>query len=94
MEYNGNISAFKEAFRWSNSYLWLLNVLKENNGCLFFGAISEKLHNALVTDPKPYRKDVKQLLANMLNLIELLQMDDIVVDRPNYSQRVRLKEMC
>lgn len=94
MEYNGNISAFKEAFRWSNSYLWLLNVLKENNGCLFFGAISEKLHNALVTDPKPYRKDVKQLLANLLNLIELLQMDDIVVDRPNYSQRVRLKEMC
>lgn len=94
MEYNGDIASFKEAFRWSNSYLWLLNVLKENDGCLFFGAISEKLHNALVTDPKPYRKDVKQLLANLLNQIELLQMDDIVIDRPNYSQRVRLKEMC
>ena len=93
-EYNGDASPLKESFRWSNSYLWLLNVLKENDGCMYFGSITEKLHNSLVSDPKPYRKDVKQLLANMLNLIEVLDMDEIVVDRPNYSQRVRLKELC
>ena len=81
----------KETFRWSNAYLWLLNVLKENDGCMYFGAITEKLHNALVSDPKPYRKDVKVLLANLLSMIEKLQMEDIVVDKPNYSQRVRLK---
>lgn len=90
----GDIAAIKEVFRWSNSYLWLLNVLKENDGCLFFGAITEKLHNALVSDPKPYRKDVKQLLANLLALIDKFEMDEIVIDRPNYSQRVRLKEVC
>lgn len=89
--YNGDSAMLKEAFRWSNSYLWLLNTLKENDGCLYFGAITEKLHNALVSDPKPYRKDVKQLLANLLTLIEVLQMDEIVIDRPNYSQRVRIK---
>ena len=94
MEYNEDVTLFREAFRWSNAYLWLLNLLKENDGCMYFGSITEKLHNALISDPKPYRKDVKQLLANMLNLIEYLQMDDIVVDRPNYSQRVRLKEKC
>lgn len=94
IEYNGDVSLLKESFRWSNSYLWLLTVLKENDGCMYFGSITEKLHNSLVSDPKPYRKDVKQLLANMLNLIEVLDMDEIVVDRPNYSQRVRLKEMC
>lgn len=92
--YTGDKVSFKESFRWSNSYLWLLNLLKENDGCLFFGAITEKLHNALVSDPKPYRKDVKQLLANMLILIDCFEMDEIVIDRPNYSQRVRLKEMC
>lgn len=81
----------KETFRWSNAYLWLLNVLKENDGCMYFGAITEKLHNALVSDPKPYRRDVKQLLANLLSMIERLQMDEVIVDRPNYSQRVRLK---
>lgn len=92
--YNGDIQVIREAFRWSNSYLWLLNGLKENDGCLFFGAITEKLHNALVSDPKPYRKDVKQLLANLLALIDKLGMDEIVIDRPNYSQRVRLKKVC
>lgn len=90
-EYYGDASLLKESFRWSNSYLWLLNVLKENDGCMYFGSITEKLHNSLVSDPKPYRKDVKQLLANMLNLIEQLNMDEVVIDRPNFSQRVRLK---
>lgn len=90
-KHNGDILLLKETFRWSNSYLWLLNVLKENDGCMYFGAITEKLHNALVSDPKPYRKDVKQLLANFLYLIEMWQMEEIVIDRPNFSQRVRLK---
>lgn len=90
-EYNGDMSLLKEAFRWSNSYLWLINILKQNDGCMYFGSISEKLHNSLVSDPKPYRKDVKQLLVNMLNLIERLNMEEVVIDRPNFSQRVRLR---
>lgn len=81
---------FKEAFRWSNAYLWLMTVLKENDGSMFFGALSSKLHGALVTDPKPYRKDVKALLSNLLSLIETLDMREIAIDRPNYSQRVKL----
>ena len=88
--YTGDKGKLKESFRWSNAYLWLLDTLKKNDGCLYFGAITEKLHNALVSDPKPYRRDVKQMLANLLSLIEKLEMDEIVIDRPNYSQRVRL----
>ena len=88
--YTGDKERFKEAFRWSNAYLWLLITLKENDGCLYFGAISEKLHNTLISDPRPYRRDVKKMLANLLSLIELLEMDEIIIDRPNYSQRVRL----
>ncbi len=94
LQYNDDLAYVKDTFRWSNAYLWLLNVLKENDGCMYFGAISEKLHNSLVSDPKPYRKDVKQLLANLLSMIKILNMDEIVIDRPNYSQRVRLKEIC
>lgn len=89
--YSGDMLILKNVFRWSNAYLWLLNTLQENDGCLFFGAIAEKLHNALVSDPKPYRKDVKQLLANLLSMIEELQMDEIMIDRPNFSQRVCLR---
>lgn len=30
------------------------------------------------------------MLANLLQLIEKLEMDEIVIDRPNYSQRIKL----
>lgn len=88
--YTGDIQRFKESFRWSNAYLWLLTTLKENEGCLYFGQLSQRLHNALISDPKPYRRDVKLMLANLLNLVEKLEMEDVIIDRPNYSQRIRM----
>lgn len=90
--YLGNLDEIKENFRWSNAYLWLIKVLKENEGELYFGAISSKLHDVLVSDPKPYRKEVKEMLSNLLSLIEQLGMEEVIIDRPNYSQRIRLKE--
>ncbi len=89
--FSGDLNAFKEVFRWSNAYLWLQKLVKENDGEMYFGAVTEKLHNALVTDPKPYRRDVKQMLANLLDLIEKLGMEEVIIDRPNHSQRIRLK---
>ena len=80
----------KQAFRWSNSYLWLEQLLKDNDSCLYFGAITSALHDTIVSDPKPYRKDVKELLSNLLEMIKNLQMDEITIDVPNHSQRVRL----
>ena len=85
-----NDEKMKESFRWSNAYLWLLNVLKDHNGCMYFGELSSELHNAVVSDPKPYRKEVKMLLANLLELIQSLKMNEIIIDRPNYSQRIQL----
>lgn len=91
--YFGDIEQLKEAFRWSNAYLWLLTTLKENNGCMFFGALSEKLHSTLVSDPKPYRRDIKNMLTNLLLWSAALKMEEIIIDRPNYSQRVRLASL-
>lgn len=82
----------KEKFRWSNAYLWLLNVIEKKGGVIYFGELSAELHNALIEDPKPYRKDVKILLVNMLSLIEAWNMEEIIVDRPNFSQRIRLNK--
>ena len=79
----------KEVERCGSNILTLkANLKMYSNGCLYFGALSQKLHNTLVSDPKPYRRDVKQMLANLLGLIERLEMEEITVDRPNYSQRV------
>lgn len=91
--YDGDREKLKEIFRWSNAYLWLKKILKENSECLYFGEITEKLHNVLVSDPKPYRRDVKLMLSNLLELIVALDMGEIIIDRPNYSQRVRLKNL-
>ena len=89
--FDGNKEKLKEVFRWSNAYLWLLDTLRSHGGCMYFGELSASLHNTVVSDPKPYRKDIKQMLANLLKLIEELEMEEIVIDRPNYSQRVSLK---
>lgn len=88
--FDGNKEKLKEVFRWSNAYLWLLDTLRGHDGCMYFGELSASLHNAVVSDPKPYRKDIKQMLANLLKLIEELEMEEIIIDRPNYSQRVRM----
>ena len=88
--FSGDVEKLKESFRWSNAYLWLLTTLKENDGCMYFGELTEKLHNSIVSDPRPYRKDVKILLSNLLSVVDDLRMDEIIIDRPNHSQRVRL----
>lgn len=83
-------SQVKLLIRDCNVYRWLLQILDKNNGELYYGAISSILHSTLVSDPKPYRKDVKEMLSNLLWFIEKFEMDEIVIDKPNYSQRVRL----
>lgn len=88
--YTGDREQLKLSLRWSNAYLWLIETLKANDRRMFFGELSAKLHDALVTDPKPYRREVKQMLANLLMLVETLEMEEIEIDRPNYSQRIQL----
>lgn len=85
-------AVIKEAFCRSKAFRWLVKSLREDNEhTLYFGALSAKLHNDIVQDPKPYRKDVKQYLANLLTWVEALASDIVTIDRPNYSQRIRLK---
>lgn len=78
-------------FAETKCYLWLKEELKKKeNHELYFGEATVLLHNVLLNDPKPYRREVKELLANLLSWIEVLGCKEIVVDRPSYSQRIRL----
>lgn len=85
------IEVIRESFENCTAYLWLIDVLHKNDGVLYFGSISEKMHNALINDPEPYRKEVKELLNNLLNWISDLQISEIIIDQPNYSKRVSLR---
>lgn len=80
-----------KCFMSSKMFRWLGQTLAQQSGReLYFGAASSFLHSALLDDPQPYRKDVKILLANLLSWVALCPTCGIVVDRPNYSQRIRL----
>lgn len=86
-------SQFAEAMKTAKCYLWLRNLIEgEESQEIYFGALTAALHNALLNDPKPYRKDVKQLLSNLLTWISDLKIDDLVIDQPRYSQRVRINK--
>ena len=70
--------------------MWLVNKLKElPNSEIYFGALSAELHKVIINDPKPFRKEIKNLQSNLLNWITELKMDDVIIDRPNHSQRIR-----
>lgn len=86
-------SELQEAFRWSKAFLWLYNFISTlPNKTSYFGVITAALHNTLINDPRPYRKEIKDLLANTLSWIQLLGMNEIIIDVPNHSQRVRINE--
>jgi len=49
---------------------WLIGVVKENDG-INFGGLTARLHNSLLNDPKPYRRDVKSLVATLIEWVKL-----------------------
>ena len=83
----------KQAFRWSKAFLWLYNYVSTcPDKTSYFGGVTAALHNTLVNDPKPYRKEVKDLLANTLSWVQMLEITEIQIDRPNYSQRIMISD--
>jgi len=85
-----NLDKLKESFLGSKFYLWLLSKLAQESNELYFGRLTELLHNDLIDDPRPYRKDVKDLISNLLNWISDLSIQNIKIERPNYSQKITL----
>lgn len=88
-----NEHSLTENLKNSKVYKWLINQLnKEENKEIYFGKLSEIIHNSLLDDPKPYRKDVKDLQANLYSLLKKLRPKEISIDQPNISERIKLLE--
>ncbi len=77
----------------SKIYFWLTNqIKKQENHEIYFGNLSSIIHNSLLDDPKPYRKNVKELQTNLYTYIKFYLSDYIVIDVPyEKSERIRLK---
>ena len=72
---------------------WLYSqLLKEESKSLRFGAISSRLHDALLNDPKPYRKEVKDFQVNLFNWLKYLELPDFEFRKYNVSETISLVE--
>lgn len=78
------------SFRNLSVYKWLLFELECNGGEMFFGQLSASMHSLLADDPTPSRQSVKQLLQNLLDWVAFLAPLEVRIDRPRYSQRIRM----
>ncbi len=83
----------KESFFQSKLFNWLIKKLEsEDDKSIYFGRLSSIIHDNLVDDPKPYRKDVKQLQTNLYSYIKYFKPKNIQYDRPNFSEVIKLKD--
>jgi len=56
---------------------------------MYFGEITARLHDALVNDPKPYRREVKDMVKNIYGWIKNAKVARLAIDQPNHSERIR-----
>lgn len=78
-----------KAFTSLKAYRWLIATLQSHGDEMYFGALTQELHNSLLEDPRVYRSEVKQLLGVLLEWCSLLPGLQVSVDRPNHSQRIK-----
>jgi hypothetical protein len=83
-------SSLRQAFKEARIFRWLVHTLKSSNGEMYFGALTDALHDVLLDDPVVYRREVKSVLQTLLHWCQMLEGLGVQVDRPNHSQRVRL----
>ena len=76
-------------FKCTNCFKWLETILSDEIA-LSFGAISKRLHDIILDDPIPYRKEIKVFVANLYTWFALLP--EYEISRPRHSQIIRLKK--
>ena len=91
IEDNVNEDILRKCFLETRIWHWLKHKLQSvPNREMYYGQLSAELHNSFLDDPKPYRKDVKGLLTNLLNWTSIFANHLVSIDRPNHSQRIRI----
>ena len=68
---------------------WLKELL-QSNGTVSFGKLTAELHSAIIDDPTPYRRDVKDFIAVLYSWAKFIE-DDFEVSRPRHSEIMSLR---
>lgn len=81
---NTNVSVLRDLFLNSKAYMWQKKNIKRS---VLFGKYSELLHNALMDDPRPYRRQVKELVSNMFTWTELFS-DEFTIKKHKHTKSI------
>lgn len=86
-----NLDSVAKQFTRTKIFSLLVNLLEERNGEVYFGTLTSALHDWLVEDPVPHRREIKVLVKNLYYWIARLGIEatGLAVDRPNHSERIR-----
>lgn len=89
-----NFDLAQAKFKSSKVYIWLMSKIETYDSVngLSFGYVSSLLHDALLDDPSPYRRTVKDLQANLYKYLELYAEDEVQIYKLGQrSQFIRKK---
>ena len=87
-----SLRELQAAFRKATMFQWLVDSLRSRSSGIYFGELTARLQQVLLDDPAPKRFEVKVLLQNLLCWVSSLDISEVIIDRPSYSQRIRLIE--
>ena len=83
--------AIASSFKRSHQFLWV-KALLQTEGALRFGRLSKLLHGAILDDPTPYRKEVKDFVVVMFEWFRFLD-ETFVVSKYNFSEKVSFRSL-
>jgi hypothetical protein len=88
-EYDHEFIAYR--LRQTKIFQFLMQLLEKEGGEVYFGTVTAKLHDYLVEDPTPHRREVKLLVQNIYAWVNHLSpLLALKVDKPNHSERIRI----
>ena len=92
MENTRNTDLLREKFLSCREYRWFKQqLLNESEGTYTnFGWLSEKLHNAILDDPPPYRVGVKEYAADLEKWVEVFASSEIKIIQHERTQSFSL----
>lgn len=92
-ESNYEINVILQQFKKTKIYFLLTQIINLKGGEVYFGSLTAALHDWLLEDPVPHRRDVKVLVKNLYGWLVILEGADLplLVDRPNHSERISIR---
>jgi phosphatidylserine/phosphatidylglycerophosphate/cardiolipin synthase-like enzyme len=82
----------RNRFQQTREFAWLLEQLQTapSGTRTNFGWVSNQLHNSLLDEPPPYRRDVKRYVADLFDWIAFAGSSQVSIQQHNHTKSLKL----